>query len=189
MQIAEALGEDEILSELRGENTVHPFGKDFSVAPAARLRSAVQRREEVARELGPSGPSLSAGEMHPAVWGAGAHLWSGGHRRAALQQASSAIFDAMLPAKLGVAKGASAAEPSSAFSTSDPTSDSPRLRFARVRVEDEKDWRNAHDGARFIGMGCQAYIRNLTTHDTSELAAPIALEQARRFELVRTPRG
>ena len=114
--------------------------------------------------------------IHDDLWAAAETQWSARCYRDAVQRAAVVGFDRLLPTKLGVAKGSSASDPSNAFSEKDPVPGSPRLRFLAFE-ENTEDWRNAHEGARFLGMGCQKYIRNLTSHDTTELDVGVAMEE------------
>ena len=47
---------------------------------------------------------------------------------------------------------------------------------------DGDDWNSAHDGAKYLGMACQKYIRNLSSHGV-ELEEHVALEQLATLSL------
>lgn len=174
-RVAKALGETDIadaIAERTGSGLA--FGMNHLTTPAAQLVSMIERREELAEKLGPTGPMLSAAQMHKWVWSAAAGLWNDGHRRAAVQQAAVALLDGHLPAKLEVAK--TQAEPATAFGSDEPRAGSPRLRLPGF-TKGTQDWTSAHDGAKFLGMACQKLVRNLTSHGAGELEEQAALEQ------------
>jgi hypothetical protein len=50
-----------------------------------------------------------------------------------------------------------------AFSTDPPTAGNPRLRLNDYPAPSQ-NWTSQHEGARFFGMECAQFIRNLTTH-------------------------
>jgi hypothetical protein len=137
-------------------------------------------REEV---FGPLGPQLSAEQLHPWVWEAAVRLWDGGHRRAAVQQAASAIFDGFFPAKLGLIKGAKGTDPRALSGAFNPSPGSPRLRFPDL-VEGTQDWTNAHEGAMYLGFACAQALRNIATHGTEEIDEDVALESLAALSLL-----
>jgi hypothetical protein len=101
-------------------------------------------------------------------------LWVTGHYAEAVRVAASRILDDELPDKLGVPHGSSTSM-GEVFSDKPPTAGSPRLRFYEFAVGTE-DWHNAHNGAKFFGMGCEAAIRNLITHGARKPEEEDALE-------------
>lgn len=129
---------------------------------------------EIDEILEPEGPRLSAKDLHPWVWHAAVDLWSDGYHREALQTAATAVFDRHLPAKLGIQM-----KPADlvgiAFSLDPPAPDKPRLRMTGFQ-EGTDSWKNAHEGARYLGIGCVKAIRNLSTHEL-EHKEQRALEQ------------
>lgn len=73
-------------------------GNQFDVAQeAAGALGSVAEEEAI---LGVQGPKLAAASLHPWVWKHAAAYWDNGHRRAAIQEAATAIFDIETPAKL-----------------------------------------------------------------------------------------
>jgi hypothetical protein len=107
------------------------------------------------------------------VWQAAEGLWRDGHYPEAVRKAASRILDDELPDKLGVPRGSSGM--GDAFSEKPPGKGSPRLRF-REFPADSEDWRSAHEGAKFFGMGCEKGIRNLVTHGARKPDQQTALE-------------
>jgi Protein of unknown function (Hypoth_ymh) len=74
----------------------------------------------------------------------------------------------------------------SVFSASDPTPDTPRLRFDGFDPVGSDGWKSAHDGAAAFGRGCFLRIRNLYTHhegdtDQEDLEALAALSLLARW--------
>jgi uncharacterized protein (TIGR02391 family) len=132
--------------------------------------------QEVAEILGPSGPRLSASELHPTVWSAAARLWDDGHYRQAVESAATAVDDA-LRAKLGRSDIRGSALIEQAFTRNDPEPANPPLRFTNIDPKDEKTWNDAHIGAMHFGKGCMMAIRNLVAHDPNEIDPQDALEQ------------
>jgi len=148
------------------------YGK---VDACEELLGRLDSLEEDEAIFGTKGPQLSASLMHPWVWGVAASLWDDGYLREAVQAAATAIFDAHLPAKLGLPKGTQPRDLSNAFSTDLPTAAQPRLRLPGYTPGD-KDWLSAHDGAKFLGYACAAGVRNLATHSVGQPDERIALE-------------
>ena len=181
LRIAEALGDGAIVSELNGETTVNAFGKDYLVAPAAQLVAAVNRREEVATALGPSGPSLAAAELHPWVWEEAAPRWDAGFYRDAVQAAATRIFDVELPKKLGVQPSKDPAGLFAAFAP-DKTSGTV-LRFPDLDPTDAS-WASVHRGTMLVGQGCVMAIRNPRTHRLAVSEDQVTLEELATLSLL-----
>jgi hypothetical protein len=135
-------------------------------------------------KLGPvlatRGP-LEAARFHRWVWEPAEPFWVAGHYPEAVWKAASRILDDELPDKLGVPRGSSSM--GDAFSDKPPTTGNPRLRFRQFAVDTE-DWRNAHNGARFFGMGCEAAIRNLVTHGARKPDQQTSLEMLAALSLL-----
>lgn len=129
------------------------------------LKAFVEDLEE--HERSPELPGLDPGALHPWVVDAAARLWQDGHQRQAVQAAASAVEN-WLRVKTGVHQGSVASLAASAFSSSDPTPDAPRLRFAGFDPPGSDAWKSAHDGAGAFGRGCFLRIRNLYTHHDTE---------------------
>ena len=87
------------------------YGYSRAVTAVTELLGILEGAEERAAIFSPKGPKLSAASMHPWVWGVAASLWGGGPHPQAVQTAASSIFDANLPTKLGLPKGAKGTKP------------------------------------------------------------------------------
>jgi hypothetical protein len=74
----------------------------FCQLAATELLGVLENRERIEEITGPPGPALAVSRMHPWVWDHAAALWEDGHRSSAVQAAATAIFDFLLPTKLGV---------------------------------------------------------------------------------------
>ena len=119
----------------------------------------------------PRGPSLAAEHLHPWVWNAAVDLWRDGHHMEAVLNAAKAV-EKHVQLKI-----------SSTFSGQDlyghafSTKEGPhaRLRFTEL-TPDTETWRSAHEGARFLGMGCSRGIRNWAAHSTNNVSEQQALE-------------
>lgn len=124
----------------------------------------LELKQEIEERLGPSGPRIAASEFHPTVWGAVLSLWDSGHRLQSVLAAAQAV-NAQLQEKLDRRDISERDLVAQAFSLDSPGRDTPRLRFVSPpRDEDPKTWTNRHDGARFLGMGLFAGIRNVLGH-------------------------
>lgn len=106
--------------------------------------------------------TVDVGALHPWVAGMATTLWSGGHRRQAVEEAARSI-EVQLRAKLGIPSGTGAPLVTSAFSPKDARPGEPRLRFTEFPTGSES-WTNAHEGAMAFGRGCMMRIRNLYNH-------------------------
>jgi hypothetical protein len=137
-------------------------GHPFTQARVAIVEAIaiLEQREELAEVVGPVGPRLSASQMHPTIWGAAAGLWDDGHLRAAVQTAATAL-EGLLQGVAG--PGVSGESLAVLFSTSDPTTGSPRLRLRNVDPA-SKTWKSAHEGAGALIRGAFTGVRNLVSH-------------------------
>jgi hypothetical protein len=130
------------------------------------------RREEV---MGDTGPSLAASKMHPWVWQPAVTQWDAGHRRDAVHRASVSVFDTELPSKVNRGNMKTLDLVGHVFNVSDPGPGEVRLRIPGYS-KGTPEWTDAHKGARDIGLGCVAAIRNITTHSLDEPTQQVALE-------------
>lgn len=138
------------------------------------LIGTLKSEEEVDSLLGPAGPQISAGRLHPWVWGPAASLWDDGHRRAAIQAASTQL-DLALQAKLNRFDVGATDLVTQAFTIDAPEMGKPRLRFRGLSPGTDI-YKSAHKGAMYFGRGCFMAIRNLATHDLTEPEEQVALE-------------
>jgi hypothetical protein len=117
--------------------------------------------------------------MHAWIWAPAAPLWDGGHHPQAVQTAASSIFDANLPAKLGLQQGARGTKPEEmigkAFDEVAP------LLLIPGHTKGTQNWTNAYQGAKYLGLACSKLVRNLGTHnvtspgDENELLEELAM--------------
>jgi hypothetical protein len=158
-------------NRLRSWNQGHSLASD-AMGELLGILKGRARREEV---LGPTGPSLSASRMHPWVWQSATAQWDVGHRRDAVQRASTSVFDMELPSKVGRTDMKTLALVGHVFNVEPPAAGDVRLRLPGF-VKGTPEWIDAHKGARDFGLGCVAAIRNLITHSLDEPPEPVALE-------------
>lgn len=163
--VVEAMGERDLAERIaeheEGQFGGHPFTR-ARVAINEALAILTQR-EELARLVGPTGPRLSASELHSAIWGAAAALWDDGHYRAAVQTASTCLEGILQ----GVAGPAVAGENlASLFSPTPSSAREPRLRI-RELSQDSRTWRSVHEGAAALVRGAFMAVRNLVSHPGS----------------------
>lgn len=148
---------------------------------ADNLRIATEQLRtlpEVERRLGPQGPRLAAARLHPVVWGACLSLWGTHHYRQAVSAAAQAV-NAHLQDKLERRDVSERDAVAQAFSIDEPREGQPRLRFPEFdRDVDPDTWESRHNGAKFLGMGLFAGIRNVLSHGdpSNELDPDLALE-------------
>lgn len=139
-----------------------------------QLIGAVEQRQTLDEFLGPAGPQLAAGSLHPWVWESASRLWEDGHRRESIQSAATHI-DLQLQAKLNSSAAPGSDLVTQAFTIDDPKPNKPRLRFPGLTPGTET-WRSAHEGAMSFGRGCFMAIRNLATHTLDQPDEQPALE-------------
>jgi hypothetical protein len=139
------------------------------------LSACLRQVEEAAAILEPAGPKLSASHFHPWVWLPAQKQWDAGHRRDAVQRASTSVFDVELRGKVGLYNMQPLDLIGHVFNVEDPKPGDVRLRLQGY-VKATPEWRDIHKGMRDFGLGCVAAIRNLTTHGLDEPNEPVALE-------------
>ncbi len=147
-----------------------PFSVRSSFEPIAeqarRARTLLERRAELNRHFGPTGPQLDASSLHPIVWGAAAALWDDGYLRQAVQTACVAV-EAFIQGKASVTT--SGADLASLFSVGKPSRRSPRLRFVDVE-ERSAAYTSEHEGAASMVRGAMMSVRNAVSHPRSTRA-------------------
>lgn len=155
---------------------------EFALASAHRLVGILERTAEEEAILGPGGPKLAAGGMHPWVWNAAVDLWDGDHHRQAVSAAAAAL-EQQTQLKLGRGDLSGADLYTEAFKVDKPGTvpSGGRLRFAHLPELSSaggrnQTWTSAHEGAMHFGRGCAQGIRNLSVHGTEELGEQEALE-------------
>ena len=139
------------------------FGYSAAVRSLTQLLGLLRTAGEREAILGSRGPGLSPARMHPWVWGAAAKLWEGDHHPQAVQTAASAIFDTRLPTKLGLQQGAKGTSPEEmvgkAFDENAP------LLVIPGYTKGTRNWTNAYQGTKYLGLACAKLVRNLGTHN------------------------
>ena len=179
---------EEIAEQIDPGGHVDRFKKDASGSWAGveeavlRLQGILEFEADYKRILGPRGPTLSAEGLHPWVWKAAANLWDGRHYKEAVLAAANAVeLQTRLKIRIERLKGRDLY--AQAFSI-DPQGLPERLRI--VGLDEGADaWRSAHEGAKFLGMGCNAGIRNWAAHPTDkDITEPEALEYLAAFSVL-----
>jgi len=174
--VIEAIAEDvgvEYLEAIQDGLETGIAGK--AIGPCQRLLGALTKQERIEAIRGPRGPKLAAARMHPWVWQPAAKAWDAGHRRDAIQRASTSVFDTELRSKVGRFQVKTLDLVGHVFSDQDPKPGDVRLRIPGY-VKGTPEWTDAHTGTRDLGLGCVRAIRNLTTHGLDEPNEPVALE-------------
>jgi hypothetical protein len=172
-QIAEAI-DPRIAARLR-ETSSLTWSHGNQLATLDELLGRLHGKEDEERILGVAGPNLSASQLHHWVWDHAAALWDDGHRREAVQAAATAIFDSHLPAKLGSSAGKPRDLVSQALSLEPPLPGKPRLRLPSYD-EGTPTWKDAHEGAMYLGFACIQAVRNVATHTVTQPDEAVALE-------------
>ena len=156
----------------------HPLGMFDrwmrSLEVLKNLRAELASVEEVAQIMGPTGPSMSASSLHPAIWNAALYLWNNGHYREAVQAAGTAL-DSITSAKTGTnLSGKDLFQ--EVFSAGPAQLGRPRLRFPHIPTTEKHTWTNQHEGTRNLSVGAMQLIRNITTHSLDPLDSNVAFE-------------
>jgi hypothetical protein len=144
-----------------------------------RCLARLQRQYEVAEKIGPTGPKLSAADLHPWVWNAAKFLWDDGHYRKSVEAAGQAV-NTQTQAKVGTNDLSEATLFQQAFSD-DPPGSLPRLRLPED--DDGKTAKSVRNGIRHYASGCYMAMRNPVTHGdpTMEIPPNEALEMLAAF--------
>ena len=179
---------EEIAEQIDPGGRADRFKKDPSGSWAGaedavlRLRGILEFEADHKRILGPRGPALSAERLHPWVWKAAANLWDDGHYRQAVLEAANAV-ELQTRLKVGIERLKGRDLYAQAFSI-DPHGLPERLRI--VGLDEGTDaWKSAHEGAKFLGMGCSAGIRNWAAHPTDkDIAEQEAIEYLAAFSVL-----
>ena len=145
-----------------------------------RLIGILRRLDDRQAIFGPRGPVLSAEGLHEWVWDAATGLWDDRHFKQAVHSATARIEE-HTQRKLGRTDISGADLFSQAFTSKQPETDKPRLRFTYFTEKTSsgqtpQSWTSAHEGAMSFGRGCFQGIRNLQAHGTTELTEQEALE-------------
>jgi len=152
------------------------------IEAATRAKAQLLREEELAEKLGDNAPRLSAGHLHPWVWGAAKTLWSSGHYRDAVSAAARAV-NVFTQKKVGRRDVSETNLFKQVFTLDPPQPGKPRLRL--MHNDGSETYKNVHRGAMCYAEGLYAAIRNPANHDIlEELPAEEALEQLAAFSVL-----
>jgi hypothetical protein len=136
---------------------------------ARQLLVQLQRKDELAQNLGEVGPTLSVSTMQSDVWDAAKSLWKNRHFGEAVSAAARSV-NAMLQTKVNRRDISETKLISECFSLDPPKAGCPRL---RLMADDGSDtYKNLHAGALAFGQGCFKAIRNVLAHEYGPLAEP-----------------
>ena len=136
---------------------------------AKQVLQLLTRKDELERNLGETGPALSAVTMHRDVWEASKSLWRNGHFGEAVSAAAKSV-NAMLQAKVSRRDLSDAKLVSECFSLDPPKPGCPRLRL--MPNDGSEVYTSLHSGALAFGQGCFKAIRNVLAHEYGQLAEP-----------------
>ena len=156
-----AMGEPELAERVveheEGAYGPHPFMQaHVAIVEAIAILS---QREELEAIVGPAGPRLSASDLNAVIWGSAAALWDGGHIRAAVQTAATALEGLLQDVAGPAVSGETLA---TVFSLTEPTASSARLRLPGLDPE-SKTWMCAHEGAAALIRAAFLGVRNLVS--------------------------
>lgn len=141
---------------------------------SVRAVEALRREEELRRNLGDDAPEISAGDLHPWVWGGAASLWQSGHYRSAVEDAAKKV-NAETQNKLGRRDISETKMFQEAFSEKPPEPGKSRLR--RMTPDGSDTYRSMQRGAMAFAEGIYAGIRNPFNHEgPQEISEQVALE-------------
>ena len=182
--IARAVGRDDLVTDLTPALT-GLAGYDWSSVKTAavKLRTHIMEGAALAAELGPSGPSLSAGQMHDRVWRVAAPHWDDGDHALAVREAGRAV--ALYARKrVGRSDDDGTELVGQSLAAADPKPGKPRLRLPVPAGVSDDTARSIQEGAAAFGRGCMMAIRNVHTHDEVDLDEDVALEMLAALSLL-----
>ena len=157
---------------------------------AQRLVGILEQARTREAIFGPTGPALAAGGLHRWVWNAAVDLWDGGHYKAAVNAAASAVEEqTQLKLDRGDLIGTDLYTQAFRVDKESAKPDGHRLRFAHLQEKTDdgkrvKSWTSAHEGAMHFSRGCAQGIRNMIGHGTGELGEQEALECLAAFSVL-----
>ena len=146
----------------------------------AQIKGALE--DLIARADAEAPPEISAGAMHPLIWGAAAHLWGDKHYRQAVTAGAEALI-AQVKARTGRYDASDTALWTEAFSDKPPAPNKPRLRWPGDPVTD-KAVKNMNHGLRLFAPGVQMLVRNEAPHSTEAWTEQEALERLATLSLL-----
>jgi uncharacterized protein (TIGR02391 family) len=148
-----------------------PMGWEYEPALdlAQKTLAQLERREELAENLGDVGPAFHAASLHRDVWEAAQAPWRNGHFGDAVRAAARSV-NAQLQARVGRRDESEAKLVGECFSMKPPSEGQPRLRL--MAADGSDTYRSLHDGAAAFGRGCFMAIRNVLNHEAGPAADP-----------------
>lgn len=129
---------------------------------AGRGIAALKRQDELREKLGDDAPQISAGNLHPWIWGGAKSLWQSGHYRSAVEDAAKKL-NAETQNKVGRRDVSETKLFQEAFSTDAPTGSKTRLR--RMKDDGSDTYKSMQRGAMALAEGIYAGIRNPFNHE------------------------
>lgn len=145
-----------------------------------RAIALLERETELRDKLGDDAPTLSAGGLHPWVWGGAQSMWAMAAYDRAVEDALARI-NYETQRKSGVSRLGETKLFQLLFSGEDPKSDAPRLRLqpADGASETPETFRNRHLAVHALAQALFAGLRNPAAHGvrTHEGDEQVALER------------
>ncbi len=141
---------------------------------AIRAKAALERQEELEKNLGENAPAISAAEFHPWVWSGAKSLWQSGHFRSAVEDALKKV-NAEVQNKVERRDLSETKLFQESFSENPPQAGKPRLR--RMVNDGSDTYKSLQRGAMALAEGIYAGIRNPLNHEApQDLNEQVALE-------------
>ena len=135
------------------------FGSPLMTAKQAI--GVLHHLEDVAINLAPSAPSLSADQFHQWVWRAASTFWATGHFPSAVETAAKS-----LTAHIQEKSGSKLADRELARDVFSPKpSKDGRARLWLPGERDTDTWASRQDGLHYMAMGAYAGLRNVAAHE------------------------
>ena len=115
--------------------------------------------DEVERHLGPTGPIVSADDLHQWIWGPAASFWDAGRCAVAVDQAAKS-----LTAHIQKKSGSSLVDRELAAEVFSAKETAGRTRLWLPGDRSTSTWRSRQDGLHLLSQGAYAGIRNVVVH-------------------------
>lgn len=115
--------------------------------------------DEVERHLGPTGPIVSADDLHQWIWGPAASFWDAGRCAVAVDQAAKS-----LTAHIQKKSGSSLVDRELAAEVFSAKETAGRTRLWLPGDRSTATWRSRQDGLHLLSQGAYAGIRNVVVH-------------------------
>ncbi|MEI5672634.1 MULTISPECIES: TIGR02391 family protein [unclassified Nocardioides] len=148
---------------------------------ARQTVARLQTEDETEEMLGTAAPRIKADELNSIVWDAAKSLWASGHYTEAVKRAAT-FLNAHVAALVDRNDVSDASLMREAFSSSPAAPGRPRLRWGGT--DDSLTAKSMNDGLRSLAPGVYLAIRNVTTHDATDLSMQVAFEQLATLSLL-----